>query len=311
MKKVLFEEAIYSFLKFLKNRLKYSTYETNERKIKKYILDFFIGKNIYSFEMKDYINWQMYIESFNFSYNYKSSLHYCFTTFFDFCIIYYGIEKNVAKIIGNFRNDDIKKIGNIWTIEEFEKFIQVVDNPIYKCLFNFLYFTGCRKGECLALTFDDIDFENHTVYINKTITRFLKNGEKIITTPKTKSSIRTISLDDFMFYEIIKLREYYITNYNNFNNSFYIFGGINSIPFTTLKRKKDKYCDLANVKRIKIHEFRHSHTCLLYENKVPIQDISKRLGHTDISITMGTYLKNLPRKEKRVISTLNSIRLNY
>lgn len=311
MQKVLFEEAIYSFLKFLKNRLKYSTYETNERKIKKYILEFFIGKNIYSFEMKDYINWQIYIESFNFSYNYKSSLHYCFTTFFDFCIIYYGIEKNVAKIIGNFRNDDIKKIGNIWTIEEFEKFIQVVDNPIYKCLFNFLYFTGCRKGECLALTFDDIDFENHTVYINKTITRFLKNGKKIITTPKTKSSIRTISLDDFMFYEIIKLREYYITNYNNFNNSFYIFGGINSIPFTTLKRKKDKYCDLANVKRIKIHEFRHSHTCLLYENKVPIQDISKRLGHTDISITMGTYLKNLPRKEKRVISTLNSIRLNY
>lgn len=311
MKKVLFEEAIYSFLKFLKNRLKYSTYETNERKIKKYILEFFIGKNIYSFEMKDYINWKIYIESFNFSYNYKSSLHYCFTTFFDFCIIYYGIEKNVAKIIGNFRNDDIKKIGNIWTIEEFEKFIQVVDNPIYKCLFNFLYFTGCRKGECLALTFDDIDFENHTVYINKTITRFLKNGKKIITTPKTKSSIRTISLDDFMFYEIIKLREYYITNYNNFNNSFYIFGGINSISFTTLKRKKDKYCDLANVKRIKIHEFRHSHTCLLYENKVPIQDISKRLGHTDISITMGTYLKNLPRKEKRVISTLNSIRLNY
>lgn len=311
MKKILFDEAIYSFLKFLKNRLKYSTYETNERKIKKYILDFFIGKNIYSFEMRDYINWKMYIESFNFSYNYKSSLHYCFTTFFDFCIIYYGIEKNIAKIIGNFRNDDIKKIGNIWTIDEFEKFIQVVDHPIYKCLFNFLYFTGCRKGECLALTFDDIDFENHTVYINKTITRFLKNGEKIITTPKTKSSIRTISLDDFMFYEIIKLREYYITNYNNFNNSFYIFGGINSIPFTTLKRKKDKYCDLANVKRIKIHEFRHSHTCLLYENKVPIQDISKRLGHTDISITMGTYLKNLPRKEKRVISTLNSIRLNY
>lgn len=311
MKKILFDEAIYSFLKFLKNRLKYSTYETNERKIKKYILEFFIGKNIYSFEMRDYINWQIYIESFNFSYNYKSSLHYCFTTFFDFCMIYYGIEKNIAKIIGNFRNDDIKKIGNIWTIDEFEKFIQVVDNPIYKCLFNFLYFTGCRKGECLALTFDDIDFENHTVYINKTITRFLKNGEKIITTPKTKSSIRTISLDDFMFYEIIKLREYYITNYNNFNNSFYIFGGINSIPFTTLKRKKDKYCDLANVKRIKIHEFRHSHTCLLYENKVPIQDISKRLGHTDISITMGTYLKNLPRKEKRVISTLNSIRLNY
>lgn len=311
MQKVLFEEAIYYFLKFLKNRLKYSTYETNERKIKKYILEFFIGKNIYSFEMKDYINWKIYIESFNFSYNYKSSLHYCFTTFFDFCIIYYGIEKNVAKIIGNFRNDDIKKIGNIWTIEEFEKFIQVVDHPIYKCLFNFLYFTGCRKGECLALTFDDIDFENHTVYINKTITRFLKNGKKIITTPKTKSSIRTISLDDFMFYEIIKLREYYITNYNNFNNSFYIFGGINSISFTTLKRKKDKYCDLANVKRIKIHEFRHSHTCLLYENKVPIQDISKRLGHTDISITMGTYLKNLPRKEKRVISTLNSIRLNY
>ena len=308
MQKILFDEAIYSFLKFLKNRLKYSTYETNERKIKKYILEFFIGKNIYSFEMKDYINWQIYIESFNFSYNYKSSLHYCFTTFFDFCMIYYGIEKNIAKIIGNFRNDDIKKIGNIWTIEEFEKFIQVVDNPIYKCLFNLLYFTGLRMGEALALTFNDIDFLNNQILINKTTTRFFNKNKRIITNPKTKKSIRKISIDSNLKNEILKLKDYYIIKYNNSQKNYYIFGGIKIIPPTTLTRYKNNYCKIANVKQIKIHEFRHSHACLLFNHDVTIDEISYRLGHANISMTTNIYLRYLPKKENKVIETLNSLR---
>ena len=90
----------------------------------------------------------------------------------------------------------------------------------------------------------------------------------------------------------------------------FIFGGNDSISFTTLERKKNYYCKLAKVKQIKIHEFRHSHACLLFKNKIEIEDISYRLGHSSISMTMDTYLKYLPKNEKRVISTLNQLRLN-
>ena len=154
-----------------------------------------------------------------------------------------------------------------------------------------LYFTGLRKGELLALKWEDINFYERTIKINKTITRTHE-----LQTPKTKSSNRIISLDDEM---IRQLKELKINNNDDF-----IFG---NVTFTTLLRKKNYYCDIANVKRIKIHEFRHSHACLLFMNNVPIDQISNRLGHSKISITTDTYLKYIPKNEKRVIMTLNSL----
>lgn len=145
-----------------------------------------------------------------------------------------------------------------------------------------------RKGELLALKWEDIDFINKTISINKTITR-----EHEIQTPKTQTSNRIISISDNLINELSKLKR----------DSEFIF----DISFTQLKRKKDYYCNLSGVKQIKIHEFRHSHACLLFTNKIEIEDISYRLGHSNISMTMSTYLKYLPRNEKRVVNLLNSL----
>ena len=145
-----------------------------------------------------------------------------------------------------------------------------------------------RKGELLALKWEDIDFINKTISINKTITR-----EHEIQMPKTHTSNRIISISDNLINELSKLKR----------DSEFIF----DISFTQLKRKKDYYCNLSGVKQIKIHEFRHSHACLLFTNKIEIEDISYRLGHSNISMTMSTYLKYLPRNEKRVVNLLNSL----
>ena len=84
-------------------------------------------------------------------------------------------------------------------------------------------------------------------------------------------------------------------------------GFIFNISFSQLKRKKDYYCDISGIKLIKIHEFRHSHAILLYQNSVPIDEISSRLGHSKISITTDIYLKYMPRNEKRVSNFLNTL----
>lgn len=311
MDSITFEKALNEYFIFIKLKLKNTTFITNKRKMKLYILNYFKNKNIYDFNIKDYLEWQIFINNFDFSYNYKSSLHYCFTNFLDFCILMYKIDKNIAKIVGNFKNNEINNCGNIWTYDDFKKFINEVDNNIYHALFNFLFFTGCRKGEALALTWNDINLENNTVFISKTITRYLdKNGNKIIQSPKTKKSIRNICIDNQLKNELLKLKQYYTTKYDDFQNNFYVFGGKKSISFTTLKRNKDYYCNKAQVTKIKIHEFRHSHACLLFTNDVPINDISNRLGHSSISMTMDIYLKYLPKNEKRVINTLTQLRLN-
>lgn len=293
MKKIKFEQALEEYLLFVKLKKKMDTYSTVERRIKKHILPFFNNKYIDEISPFDIIKWQLEIDKLGFKYNYKSSLYYALSNFYLFCSNFYGVE-NIVKKVGNFKNDEIKEKGNIWTYEEFNQFIESIDNKKYHLLFNLLYFTGIRKGELLALKWEDIDFSNKIISINKTITRNHK-----LQTPKTKTSNRTIMIDDLLLDE---LKTYSIDK----NSNEFIF----DISFTQLLRIKNYYCKKANVKQIKIHEFRHSHACLLYTHEVPIDQISNRLGHSKISITTDTYLKYLPKNEKRVISTLNSLRFN-
>lgn len=303
---ITFNVAINEYYIYLKHKLKCTTYETNTRKINLYILNYFNNKSI-NITTKQYLDWQYYIDSLGFSYNYKSSLHYCFSDFLNFCQIYYELKDNVAIKIGNFKNTSIKDIGNIWSIEEYKQFINVVDNPLYKTLFELLFYTGLRKGEILALQWKDFNVLNKSIFINKSLTRLSNDNKKVITTPKTKSSIRIIYLNNLLVNDLLEYKNFCKNFYLNFKEEYFIFGGYQPISFTHLKRKKDFYCKKANVKQIKIHEFRHSHACLLFQNNVPINEISHRLGHSSLSMTMDTYLKYLPSNEKRVVETLNSI----
>lgn len=304
---ITFNEAIESYLRFVKLKDKQTSYRNISNRINLHIKPYCETYKIHEFKAIDYLNWQSIINELGYKYRYKKTLHSCFVTFLNYCINFYDLNiKNVATTVGNFKNNDIEEPGKTWTIEEFNKFINVVDSKCYSTLFKFLYFTGARMGEALALTFEDIN--NNTITINKTMTRFFEDDHRIITTPKSKKSIRNISIDNLLKYEILDLREYYITHFKDYNDKFYIFGGNKIIPPTTLTRKKNEYCKLAEVKQIKIHEFRHSHACLLFQNNVPIEEISYRLGHSTISMTMDVYLRFIPRNEKRVLETLNSLR---
>lgn len=308
---ITFEQAIESYLKFVSIKNKKSSFRSIESRIRTNILEYVKDKNIYDFNCFDYIEWQTKINKKNYCYKYKSTLHNCFVIFLNYCIKFYGLEKNVASDVGNFKNENIDKDnGHIWTYQEFSKFINVVDDFEYNIFFKFLFFTGCRLGEATGITFNNIDFENNKIYIGNNATRFFENGKRVITTPKTKKSMRTISIDNKLIDECKKLKEYYITKYDDFNNNFFLFGGKQSFAPTTITRKKDNWCKIANVERIKIHEFRHSHACLLFQNNVPIDEISHRLGHSTISMTMDVYLRFIPKDEKRVIDTLNCLRLS-
>ncbi len=309
--KITFEEAIKEYKKFLLLKRKKSSIRSINNRIDNYILPYFRNYYVDELTIKKYINWQTIIEEKGFQYSYKSTLHTCFVTFLNYCIKFYSLNKNVASIVGNFKNHEIKKKEIIWNIDEFNQFIKVVDNITYNVLFKLFYFTGLREGEALALTWEDIDLNNNYIYINKTATRFFdKKGNRIMNNPKTEKSNRIISIDNKLERELKDLKSYYKNKYNKFNEKFFVFGGTKTIPATTLTRYKNKYCDLANVNRIAIHKLRHSHAILLYQNNVPIDEISNRLGHSKISMTTDCYLKYLPKNEKNVITTLNSLRLN-
>lgn len=302
---ITFDIAFVEYEKYLKLRLKPQSFNRSISKFKLYVLTYFKDKNIYDLNANDIMIFQNYLINLKYSYRYKKAIHYTLVNFLNFCSIYYDLNKNVASMVGMFKNFEVEKELNVWNYEEFNKFINVIDDIVYKSLFKFLYLTGARLGEVLALSFNDVI--GNVLTINKTITKEYVNGKRIITPPKTKKSNRKILLDSALVNDLKILQEYYNTKYGHCNSNFYIFGGINPLAPTTIERWKNKYCKIAGVKQIRIHDFRHSHATLLVDHNIPINIVADRLGHSDINLTYNVYVHKNLENEKRVIKTLNQL----
>ena len=113
-------------------------------------------------------------------------------------------------------------------------------------------------------------------------------------------------IDNVTYSMLNNLKNYY-KKIIGFNEDWFIFGGIKPLSTTTIERKKNHYCEVAKVKQIRIHDFRHSHATLLLSRGVPVTVISKRLGHSDISTTLNIYSHFIPEDEEKVVSLLNEL----
>ena len=309
-KEIIFYDEFSNYLKYLENKLKPTTLRDVERTFIKHILPFYQNKNIYDLNDQDFLNWQNYIKNLNLSDSFNKNVQAIFRNFYNYLERIYKIQ-NFSNIYGNFKTfkvENSRKI-EVWTLSEYKKFIKVVDEQIYKSLFDLLIKTGLRIGEALALRFYDLD--KQYLCINKTITKTLFHDKKLELEPKTKKSIRKVRIDRKLYKEIENLRKYYIKLFGECQDNFYIFGGKNSLSQTTIKRKKDFWCKKANVKQIRIHDFRHTHATFLYNHNIKVKLIQERLGHSDISTTLNTYVHTNVKDEKRVLRTLNFLRFRF
>lgn len=181
-----------------------------------------------------------------------------------------------------------------WTKDEYLKFADVMmDKPISYYAFEMLYWTGIREGELLALTPEDFDFEKQTVTINKSFQHL--NGRDIITSPKTEKSNRTIKLPNFLCDEI---QDYLKMLYDV---------GLDDRMFPVTKsylyREMERGSKQAGVKRIRIHDIRHSHVSLLIDMGFSATAIADRVGHESIEITYN-YAHLFPSKQTEMADKL-------
>ena len=182
-----------------------------------------------------------------------------------------------------------------WTKEEYLKFADaMMDKPMSYYAFEMLYWTGIREGELLALTPADFDFEKRTVTINKSFQHL--NGRDIITSPKTEKSNRTIQLPKFLCDEM-----------QNYLKMLYDVGMEDRMfPVTKsyLHREMDRGAKEAGVKRIRIHDIRHSHVSLLIDMGFSATAIADRVGHESIDITYN-YAHLFPSKQAEMADKLD------
>ena len=186
-----------------------------------------------------------------------------------------------------------------WTKQEYDKFISTFEVGTENYLMaEILFWTGVREGELLALTPSDIDFENNLLHISKTYNRI--NGVDVITPPKTETSNRTISIPEFLKEEI---RDYINGRYGMSENE-----RLFPIVARTLQKRMKKFMEKAEVKIIRVHDFRHSHVAYLINKGVQPLIIKERLGHRDIKITLNTYGHLYPTQQKQVADMLDQQR---
>lgn len=193
-------------------------------------------------------------------------------------------------------NDE--KIENYFSKDELRIFLDYVkqDLPMkWFVFFRLQAFSGFRKGESLALTWRDINFKDNTIAITKTLARG-ENNTLIIQTPKTKSSVRTISIDTTTMAILKEWRkkqalDMFKMGFNTNNEKQLVFSTLDNKPInhsntTNYINKVIKRYDL---KPVTVHGLRHTHCSLLFEAGAPIQVVKERLGHSDIQTTMNIY----------------------
>ena len=204
--------------------------------------------------------------------------------FFQYCSKYYNFDYSIFNDVPKFSLKIEKNNKDFYTLNEFKKFIKCVDNNVYKQFFNLMFFTGTRPGEAMALKFSDL--QGDFIVINKTID---EHGKREVGTPKTLSSIRSIRIDSKLKRDLCSLYDYYVELYRDNTFDCFIFGGKKPLSPTTINRYKLKACNIANIRPITLHQFRHSHATLLFNNGVNIHVIKSRLGHSKVSTTLDIY----------------------
>ena len=301
-----FKELYLSFYDYQKDKVKSTTMNTYlDRMRYMELLDNIKAKdfNIQHFEM-----WRKKILSYKLSNKTRNYIYKLLKTIMNFGTKWYSLNFNqVYNKMTNFTDpNEIKKEMSFWTHEEFTKFISVEDDLTYKTLFESLYFCGFRKGEARALTWNDIDFYNNTITINKGLSDNV-NGEKyIISSPKTASSNRTLPIPKDLAIDLKKLHDF-AKSFRNFKNEWFVFGNELPLGDDAIRRRKGKNCDKAEVKKIRIHDFRHSCASLLINNGADITLVAKYLGHSKIDETLNTYSHMFKNKLHNIIGLIDNL----
>lgn len=292
------------FLPDYKQRVRERTYENRFSSMDKH-LTYFYRYKLTDISAPIIKKWQNQLSK-NYSGAYIRNIYGLFQMSLDLAVKLGLVANNTAKIVGNVKKQ--KQQIEFWTLDEFQKVLETFDTTDYYELYTyvsiyFLFMTGLRLGEAQALEWTDLDLENDTIRIEKSM--FYKNAQEFYyTEPKTRASIRTIALDDDVMKLLREWKE--IQDCNGGSNYILSYNGLPTNKHT-LRHTITRHSELASIHKIKIHALRHSHASLLISLGINALDVRDRLGHEDIETTLGTYGHLYPHTNREVANKLTGI----
>ena len=279
----------------METRLREHTMRTKKYIVELKILPYFGNKRVNDITAADIRQWQNELIKMGYSPTYLKTINNQLSAIFNYAVRYYDLKSNPCAKAGSMGKSKAEEM-DFWTGEEFRKFIDSVMNKRLSYMaFMTLYWTGMRMGELLALNPKDIDLEKRTISITKSYQRLGKKD--VITPPKTSKSKRVITIPEFLAADI----KDYMDSLYDLQEDDRLF------PITKyyLEHEMQRGIKESGVKRIRVHDLRHSHASMLIELGFSPLEIANRLGHEKVETTLNTYSHLYPNKQTKLAERLD------
>lgn len=300
-----FDELVQEYVEWYSARRKASSLKSLKTHTNNHLLPFFKSMDVFNMTTQDIMKFQNKKMKEAHSGEYLKKMHVFLVSILNHAMKYHDLKQNVASLVGNFEIETQKRL-NYWTLEQFNQFHNMLPNIQQKVFFKLLFTSGARKGEIRALTWDDVNFDDDYIHINKT------DYHGIVTAPKTKASTRDIYLPAHMMDDLQEYLNWYKEN-NIYKSNYVLFGtffkafsesAIDRWFTGTLKKLDETLPDGETFPRIVIHELRHSHCAMLVNHGASLMIIAQRLGHSSIEEVSSRYGHLYPSTQKEIIKYL-------
>ena len=280
----------------METRLREHTMRTKKYIVELKILPYFGNKRVNDITAADIRQWQNELIKMGYSPTYLKTINNQLSAIFNYAVRYYDLKSNPCAKAGSMGKSKAEEM-DFWTGEEFRKFIDSVMNKRLSYMaFMILYWTGMRLGELLALNPKDVDLKKRTIAITKSYQRLGKKD--VITPPKTSKSKRVITIPEFLAADI----KDYMDSLYDLQEDDRLF------PITKyyLEHEMQRGIKESGVKRIRVHDLRHSHASMLIELGFSTLEIANRLSHEKVETTLNTYSHLYPNKQTKLAERLDS-----
>jgi integrase len=259
------------FMKDYKANYRPTSYNITRSTIKRHILPYFADTPINAITPIMYRKWQNEIKSMKCSDNTKKNIETAFRKLLNFAVKFYNLKAVPFKAVSSVGRIMAKE--KVITLDEFHKLEKNFDT-VDHAIFDILFYGGLRLSELRGLTLPDFDFTKNQISINKQLIKDIPSDLK------TGASKRVISMPQFVMDRIKTFLD--------------ALAAESQFPFLVwspdiIRKRLTRYCKQAGIEPITPHALRHSHATILITNNIPINIISKRLGHANITTTLNVY----------------------
>lgn len=316
---LLLQDWILEFLdKYKKNELKITTYNSYMYVYRNFIKDSKLGKTRMDKVSTDMLQ-KFYNGKIEDGYNSKTvrEIETIINSAFNM-----AVKLRMAPDNPNIYTSIPKKVkyeANVLSQEEVDKIVSEAKNEELYPIIVVTVYTGMRKGEVMALKWENVDFQERKIYIKNSLCRVEdeqpdekghRHARYELLEPKTKKSIRTIPMLDEVYDALMEQKKRQMSDMENYReiyvNQGFVFADKtgNYLPQRGFMKKYHDFLKKYGITDIRFHDLRHTFATLLIESDVSMKVVQELLGHSTISTSMDIYTHVSDKKKEQALGKL-------